>query len=93
MIPRDRAGDAQRPNLVPRPHLIEHLNQGHQLGHRLTLVSAPAGFGKTTLVSEWVASKERPAAWTILPPVQQGQSRDGRRPHFAPVTAKDLVHV
>jgi hypothetical protein len=43
-----------RPNLVPRPHLIECLNQGLHLGHKLTLVSAPLGFGKTTLVSEWV---------------------------------------
>jgi len=43
-----------RPNLVPRPHLIERLNQGLQLGHKLTLISAPAGFGKTTLVSEWM---------------------------------------
>ena len=42
-----------RPNLVPRPHLIERLNQGLQLGQKLTLVSVPAGFGKTTLVSEW----------------------------------------
>ncbi len=45
---------AVRPNLVPRPQLILRLNQGLQLGHKLTLVSAPAGFGKTTLVREWV---------------------------------------
>jgi LuxR family maltose regulon positive regulatory protein len=55
-----------RPNLVPRPHLIEKLNQGLRLGHKLTLISAPAGFGKTTLVSEWVASCERPVAWLSL---------------------------
>ena len=42
-----------RLNLVPRPHLIERLNQGLQPGHKLTLVSVPAGFGKTTLVGEW----------------------------------------
>jgi LuxR family maltose regulon positive regulatory protein len=41
-----------RPELVPRPRLIERLNAG--LHRKLTLVSAPAGFGKTTLVSEWV---------------------------------------
>ncbi|MBE9472386.1 MAG: hypothetical protein IMY75_09800, partial [Chloroflexi bacterium] len=41
-----------RPNLVPRPRLIERLNAG--LHRKLTLVSAPAGFGKTTLLSEWV---------------------------------------
>ena len=45
-----------RPNLVPRTQLIERLNEGLQLGHKLTLISAPAGFGKTTLVGEWVGS-------------------------------------
>jgi len=39
-----------RPELVPRPRLIERLNAG--LHRRLTLVSAPAGFGKTMLLSE-----------------------------------------
>jgi LuxR family maltose regulon positive regulatory protein len=39
---------------VPRPRLIEQLNEGTQLGRRLTLISAPAGFGKTTLISEWI---------------------------------------
>jgi LuxR family maltose regulon positive regulatory protein len=55
-----------RPNLVPRQHLIERLKHGLQLGHRLTLISAPAGFGKTTLVGEWVAGCDRPAAWLSL---------------------------
>ncbi len=41
-----------RPSLVPRPHLIARLNRG--LHRKLTLVSAPAGFGKTTLVSGWI---------------------------------------
>ena len=41
-----------RPFLVPRPHLIKALNQG--LAGKLTLISAPAGFGKTTLVSTWI---------------------------------------
>ena len=44
-----------RPRAVPRPRLIEQLNAGLSMGHKLTLISAPAGFGKTTLVSEWVA--------------------------------------
>ncbi|MGB4802543.1 MAG: LuxR C-terminal-related transcriptional regulator [Anaerolineae bacterium] len=43
-----------RPKVVPRPRLIERLNKG--LHGKLTLISAPAGFGKTTLVSEWVAA-------------------------------------
>jgi LuxR family maltose regulon positive regulatory protein len=50
---------ATRPELVPRPRLIERLNEGIRqnqgFGRRLTLISAPAGFGKTTLVAEWVA--------------------------------------
>jgi LuxR family maltose regulon positive regulatory protein len=40
-----------RPQMVPRPRLIERLKEG--LGYNLVLVSAPAGFGKTTLLSEW----------------------------------------
>jgi len=41
-----------RPELVRRPRLVERLNAG--VHRKLTLISAPAGFGKTTLVSEWV---------------------------------------
>ena len=41
-----------RPKVVLRPRLIERLNEG--LHHKLTLISAPAGFGKTTLVSSWI---------------------------------------
>jgi LuxR family maltose regulon positive regulatory protein len=55
-----------RRDLVSRPRLIERLNDGLHWGHRLTLVSAPAGFGKTTLLSEWVATCGRPAAWLTL---------------------------
>ena len=43
-----------RPFLVPRQPLIEKLNQGLQQESKLTLVSAPAGFGKTTLITEWL---------------------------------------
>ena len=43
-----------RERLVARSRLIERLNDG--LHRKLTLISAPAGFGKTTLLSEWVAS-------------------------------------
>jgi len=53
-----------RPELVSRPRLIEQLNAG--LHRKLTLISAPAGFGKTTLLSEWVAGCERPVAWLSL---------------------------
>src|SRR5260221_13400386 len=53
-----------RPTGVSRPRLLERLNEG--LHRNLTLISAPAGFGKTTLVSEWVEGIERPAAWLSL---------------------------
>jgi LuxR family transcriptional regulator, maltose regulon positive regulatory protein len=50
--------------VVLRPRLTERLNQG--MHRKLTLISAPAGFGKTTLLSEWLASCERPAVWLSL---------------------------
>lgn len=53
-----------RGNLVSRPRLIDHLNKG--LAGKLTLLSAPAGFGKTTLISEWIAGCGCPAAWISL---------------------------
>ncbi|MBI5302998.1 MAG: LuxR family transcriptional regulator [Chloroflexi bacterium] len=55
-----------RPKVVLRPRLIERLNAGLSSGCKLTLISAPAGFGKTALVSEWVAGCERPVAWLSL---------------------------
>jgi LuxR family transcriptional regulator, maltose regulon positive regulatory protein len=43
-----------RPGFVSRPHLIARLQDGLAAGHKLTLISASAGFGKTTLLSEWI---------------------------------------
>ena len=57
---------APRAKIVLRPRLIERLNEGLAMGCKLTLVSASAGFGKTTLVSEWIASCGRPVAWLSL---------------------------
>jgi LuxR family maltose regulon positive regulatory protein len=63
-VPRSRRG------LVPRPRLIERLDRG--TASKLTLVSAPAGFGKTTLLTEWLAAGpadpagERLVAWLSL---------------------------
>ncbi len=53
-----------RPHAVLRPRLTGRLNEG--VHRRLTLISAPAGFGKTTLISEWIAGCQRPAAWLSL---------------------------
>jgi LuxR family maltose regulon positive regulatory protein len=53
-----------RPKTVLRPRLIERLNEG--LDRKLSLITASAGFGKTTLVSEWLAGCGLPAAWLSL---------------------------
>ncbi|HET8845797.1 MAG TPA: hypothetical protein VFN35_30315, partial [Ktedonobacteraceae bacterium] len=53
-----------RPNVVSRPRLLKRLNEG--LYHKLTLISASAGSGKTTLISEWVAGSDRQVAWLSL---------------------------
>ena len=50
-----------RPKTIQRPRLIEQLNAG--LYRKLTLVSAQAGFGKTTVISQWVHSCDRPIGW------------------------------
>ena len=57
---------APRPDIVPRPRLVDRLNEGLKAGRKLTLISAPAGFGKTSLVSEWIAHHKRPIAWLSL---------------------------
>jgi len=51
-------------DLVPRPRLYERLNEG--LNRKLTLVSAPTGFGKSTLVTGWISEKEHSTAWLSL---------------------------
>jgi ATP/maltotriose-dependent transcriptional regulator MalT len=55
-----------RTQLVHRSHLIERLQQGMECA--LTLVSAPAGFGKTTLLAQWLAESGTPVAWLSLEP-------------------------
>jgi hypothetical protein len=65
-VPRSRRG------LVPRPRLTERLDRG--VTSTLMIVSAPAGFGKTTLLAEWLAAgsaspnSERVAVWLSLDP-------------------------
>ncbi|HET9561512.1 MAG TPA: helix-turn-helix transcriptional regulator, partial [Propionibacteriaceae bacterium] len=57
----------RRQGLVARPRLIDHLSRGGESA--LTLVSAPAGFGKTTLLADWlgaVVADGRGAAWLSL---------------------------
>ncbi len=66
-VPRPRAG------AIARPRLVARLDEGLRGG--LTVISAPAGFGKTTLVSEWVAHAERDIAWLSL---DEGDGDPGR---------------
>jgi LuxR family transcriptional regulator, maltose regulon positive regulatory protein len=56
---------APRARVVLRHNLIERLNDSSR-SRRVTLISAPAGFGKTTLASEWAAGSKRPVAWLSL---------------------------
>jgi len=62
-----------KPNLITRPRLIERLNEGTK--GKLTLVSAPAGFGKTTLLGEWSLQGGLPIAWVSL---DEGDNDPGR---------------
>jgi LuxR family maltose regulon positive regulatory protein len=57
-IPRPRT------NLVSRPHLIDRLIAGQD--KKLTLIAAPVGFGKTTLLSEWIPKSPRCVTWLSL---------------------------
>ncbi len=59
-IPPPRSG------VVTRPRLMDRLNDGLAKGDRLTLISASAGFGKTTLVGEWITGCGMPVAWLSL---------------------------
>ncbi len=51
-------------HLVPRPRLVQQLEAGTR--QRFTLISAPAGFGKTTLISAWLHNRAEPFAWLSL---------------------------
>jgi len=62
-----------RPNVVQRSRLIDQLNTG--LHRKLTLISAAAGFGKTTLLSDWVSACDLPVAWLSLTEADSDQTR------------------
>ncbi|MEP7137188.1 MAG: hypothetical protein ABI904_19855, partial [Chloroflexota bacterium] len=54
------------PKVVARPRLIKQLTEGLLMGRKLALISAPAGFGKSTLISEWIVNSGQPVAWLSL---------------------------
>lgn len=62
-----------RPDLVARVRLIDRLDEG--LHRKLTLLAAPAGFGKTTLLAEWLAASDRPVAWLSLDEADEDPTR------------------
>ncbi|WP_370374934.1 AAA family ATPase, partial [Candidatus Chloroploca sp. Khr17] len=62
-----------RSDAIYRDQLIVRLNAG--LARKLTLVSAPAGFGKTTLLSTWLSGCDRPVAWLSLDEADSDLSR------------------
>ena len=53
-------------NLVSQPRMIQRLDDGLTKKHRLILISAPAGYGKSTLLSEWASQVDLPVAWLSL---------------------------
>ena len=55
-----------QPGLVTRPRLFDALDEAWHTSQRLILLSAPPGYGKTTLLSEWIAVREIPAVWLAL---------------------------
>jgi len=52
--------------IVSRPRLIDWLNEGLVKNCKLALISASAGFGKTTLISEWITKCGREVGWLSL---------------------------
>src|SRR6188508_1304067 len=52
------------PDFIPRPRIYERLTEGQ--GRSLTLVCAPAGFGKTTVMADWLQDVRRPWVWVNL---------------------------
>ncbi|MCL4393373.1 MAG: hypothetical protein M1482_00890 [Chloroflexi bacterium] len=63
------------PKRVERSRLVARLNEGLAAGRALTLISAPAGFGKTTCASEWVHLLDRPVSWLSLEPADDDPGR------------------
>lgn len=55
-----------QPNLLPRPHLIERLDRSLHPGLKLTLISAPAGYGKTTALIQWAHLSNASIGWFSL---------------------------
>jgi LuxR family maltose regulon positive regulatory protein len=75
-----------QPGFIARPRLVEALDDG--LARRLILVCAPAGFGKTALLADWVRSGDHPVAWLSLDEADNDPARFWRHA----VAALDRAH-
>ncbi|MAU00115.1 MAG: hypothetical protein CL608_23490 [Anaerolineaceae bacterium] len=68
-----------RTNPVTRPRLLDRLNTAvspeGSIQPKLTLITGPAGYGKTTLASQWIAQMERPVAWLSLDASDNDEAR------------------
>ncbi len=64
LLPTKLAIPPLRPEVVARPRLLDRLTAVERVP--LTVVTAPAGFGKTTLLAAWAASWPHPVAWVAL---------------------------
>ena len=82
---------AARSGLVRRSRLLTALSRGLDRSHRLTLISAPPGFGKTTLVQSWIASVGRPVAWLTLDQTDNDPQRFLRYLYAAMARADDRL--
>lgn len=62
-------------NIVPRPRLIQKLNEAWDQGKSMILISAPAGYGKTTLVTDWLRNSPVKSSWLSLDPADNDPAR------------------
>ena len=77
-------------NLVNRPHLIRRLNYGIIQSRQLTLISAPAGYGKSTLLSEWVSQIGIPVARLSL---ERGENTPARLWNYSFTALHTIPHL
>ena len=83
-MPRVRANPVARPRLVDK--LNQSLTEAGSMRSKLSLVMGPAGYGKTTLVSQWINQRPQPTAWLSL---DRGDNDEGRfLAHFFAAVAK-----